>query len=310
MACYKPLKAYRSGDGTITFNRTRSANIPINLPCGRCIGCRLDRSLQWATRCMHEAQMHVDNSFITLTYEEPPEGGSLYKPHFQTFIKKLRYHLSTRKYNPTTGRLQRSYRKFRYFHCGEYGEKLGRPHYHACLFGVDFPDKQLHSVKNGNKLYVSKTLSDLWGHGFATCAALTFETAAYTARYCTKKITGDKAADHYMRVDEDGCAYWLEPEYATMSNGIGADWYAKYKTDVFPHDEIIMRGAITKPPRYYTDKLKKEDPATLEKIQRKRIKAFDAHRKDNTEPRLQQREKVKQAQFRQLKRPMEQNNET
>ena len=96
----------------------------------------------------------------------------------------------------------------RFFHCGEYGELLYRPHYHACLFGFDFSDKVLWSTRGGVRLYRSKILEKLWTFGFSTIGDVTFESAAYVARYCTKKITGDKADEHYNG---------RSPEYVTMS---------------------------------------------------------------------------------------------
>ena len=74
--------------------------------------------------------------------------------------------------------------------CGEYGDKLGRPHYHAIIFGVTFVDKKLWSIRRGNNLYRSATLEKLWPYGFSSIGTVNFETAAYVARYVTKKITG------------------------------------------------------------------------------------------------------------------------
>lgn len=129
----------------------------------------------WAVRIVHEAQMWPQNSFITLTYrpEDLPQGGSLNVEHYQLFMKKLRAR--------NTGH------KIRFFHCGEYGEKLSRPHYHAILFNYDFPDKKVFSEKNGNTIYTSELLEDIWGKGFCTIGDVTFQSAAYVARYVMKK---------------------------------------------------------------------------------------------------------------------------
>ena len=151
------------------------------VPCGQCIGCRLERSRQWAIRCVHEASLHTDNCFITLTYSPDclPSDGSLNHDDFQKFFKRLRKHIAPKK--------------IRYYMCGEYGEdlqqpsKLGRPHFHACLFGLDFDDKQLYIVRDDVKLYTSATLEKIWGKGFVTIGDVTFESAAYVARYIAKK---------------------------------------------------------------------------------------------------------------------------
>ena len=170
------------------------ADQPEKLPCGQCVGCRLERSRQWAIRCMHEAQMHEDNCFITLTFnpeslDDRSNPWSLDVRDFQLFMKRLR-----KKYGAG----------IRFYHCGEYGELNKRPHYHACIFGFDFPDKRLWKVTNsGHRLYISESLDELWPFGFCTIGNVTFESAAYVARYIMKKVNGDAAADHYEWIDED-----------------------------------------------------------------------------------------------------------
>lgn len=189
---------------------------------------------------MHEASLHDANCVVTLTYDDAhlPVDGSLDKCAFPKFVRRLR----------KTGA------RARYFQCGEYGD-LGRPHYHGVLFGWDFPDKQLGPPsKSGADQWVSSELERLWPNGICTIGTLNFESAAYIARYVTKKVTGQKAAAHYERVDAfTGECYQLEPEFATMSRrpGIAAGWFEKFASDVYPSDEVICRGRPAKPPRYY-----------------------------------------------------------
>ena len=99
MPCFHPLTGYhgkevsKNGKRPIVFNRNRSFDgIPVKLPCGRCIGCRLERSRQWAMRCVHEASLHEANCFITLTYDDAhcPKDGSLRFEHWQKFMKRFR----------------------------------------------------------------------------------------------------------------------------------------------------------------------------------------------------------------------------
>ena len=151
----------------------------------------------------------------------------------------------------------------KFYHCGEYGEKNRRPHYHACLFGIDFEDKTLFKQKRGNDLYISDHLQELWPFGFSTIGEVTFESAAYCARYIMKKITGDGAEEHYQWIDtETGEVHQLKPEYTTMSRngGIGKEWMEKFKSDVYPTDEIIIRGRRMKPPRFYDSMYEHTDP--------------------------------------------------
>ncbi len=298
MTCYSPLKGFVNKEsGGIIFKRSKIAGKAMEVACGQCIGCRLDHSQMWAMRIVHEAADNDDNSFITLTYDDEhlPSDGSLDKKHFQKFMKRLR-----QKVKPI---------KIRYYQCGEYGEELTRPHYHACLFGLDFEDKEFLGEKHGNRLYTSEMLAKTWGMGFVTVGELTFESAAYCARYVTKKITGPMAHDHYLRCDEYGVAYWLEPEYSTMSRrpGIGKKWYEEFKTDIWPSDEVPIPGygMHQKVPRYYEQIFRSEDPAGHEGIKKLRRKFKEEHGEDYSPQRLMDRYKVQKAKTEFLKRGLE-----
>lgn len=195
--------------------------------------------------------MSDENSFVTLTYdnEHLPKNKSLSVDDCQRFLKRLR-----KKLYP---------QKVRFFLCGEYGEKLARPHYHAILFGYDPRDKIPLKNSGGHKLYESASLSEVWGKGAVILGAVTFDSAAYVANYATKKITGKPAAAHYGG---------LRPEFLLMSRrpGIGRPWFENFKSDVYPSDEVITRGAACRPPRYYDNLLQKTDPVTLDSLKKAR----------------------------------------
>jgi len=301
MPCYHPLTAFRKKDGGITFRPNEGIGSSLVLPCGQCIGCRLERSRQWAMRCVYESSLHQDNCFLTLTYSDDnlPSDGGLSKRHFQLFIKRLR-----RRF-PSSN--------IRYFHCGEYGEQLGRPHYHALIFGFDFPDKEI--FKRGDfPIFTSAILTDLWGHGHASIGAVTFDSAAYVARYVLKKVNGDLAnpsdgtPGHYGKIDiATGEIRNVQPEYITMSlkPAIGRDWYDKFKTDVFPSDFLIMNGKKMKPPKYFDKLHALSNPEEMERLKSFRIKKASTHKDDSTPSRLMVRERVQHAQLLQLKRHKE-----
>ena len=297
MACYKPLKGYITPSGGFSFARKESTGQLTRVPCGRCIGCRLDRSRDWAVRCMHEAHLQDENCFITLTYapEHLPGDLSLNHEHFQKFMRDLRYRFSDRK--------------IRYLMCGEYGEKLSRPHYHAVLFGVDFSDDwELHSKKGGYAVYTSATLSELWPFGFHYIGSVTHESAAYVARYCTKKIVGEKAEEHYERVHpRTGEILQLQPEYATMSRrpGLGEEFFQLYADEIYPADEVISNGYPRKPPRYYDKLYEKRDPVGFEKVKKERKLRMRENADNCTDERLEVREKVQLAKFDKLMRSYE-----
>ena len=248
---------------------------------------------------MHEAQMHEANCFITLTYsdENLPPGGSLDVSHFQKFCKRLRKTGAT----------------FRYFHCGEYGDETHRPHYHAAIFGEDFiGDRVLYKMsKNGHPLYNSALLTTTWGQGHAVIGELTWESAAYVARYIMKKVTGDLAPAHYEHVDETtGLVTDRKPEYTTMSTGrgdsggIGKSWLKKYAHDVYPCDFIISNGERCRPPRYYDSVLAKENPELLARLKAARIKKAELKSADNTPERLATKKKIAELRVRKLKREL------
>lgn len=291
MPCFHPLKGYRSkdrnpsGKRSIVFNKAQGLeDLPVELPCGQCIGCRLERSRQWAIRISHEASLYEDNCFLTLTYsdENLPPDGSLRVEDFQNFMKRLRKEFSDKK--------------IRFFHCGEYGEKYGRPHYHACIFNLDFADKYLHRQRGDNDVYRSETLEKLWTSGNSEIGSLTFESAAYVARYITKKVTGPLAHLVYDEVDYSTGEVLreLKPEYVTMSRrpGIGRAWFEKFRSDVFPHDRCVVKGKQMKVPKAYNSYFDLESPLDYAKVRAQREIAASKHEENNTWDRLRVREEV------------------
>lgn len=282
MACYHPLSAYRARGGGISFGgRSAFVDLPLVLPCGQCIGCRLERSRQWAVRCMHEASLHEANCFVTLTYAEAPVG--LVKQDHVKFMKRLRRKVGKR---------------ISFFLCGEYGETFARPHFHALIFGW-WPKDAVPWKKSGDgsQLYTSVELEKIWGKGFCSVGAVTFESAAYVSRYVTKKVTGDQAKAHYVHVDEDGVMCEVEPEYAVMSRrpAIGKGWVERFgESDVFRRDRVVSRGREAPVPRYYDKVLKGLDEARALKVKRKRMGA-PRNVEDSTPARLAVREKVERA---------------
>lgn len=281
MACLGPLTAYRSkdvnasGKRSLVFDKKAShTGIAVQIPCGQCIGCRLQHSLDWAVRCMHEKSSHEVSSFITLTYNDKnlPEDGSLDYRHFQLFMKRLR---------------EKSDFKFKFYMCGEYGETTNRPHYHALLFGCDFSDREFYKrTRNGDRLDTSQLLEDTWQLGFCTVGDVTFESAAYVARYITKKITGPAAADHYMgRV----------PEFTNMSNGIGANWIAAHGKQTFQADNIIINGKKARVPRFYDNKYEVVDAKRVEAVKKLRVRKAKLRGEDLSNRRSWTREKVMKA---------------
>lgn len=265
MACLSPLEGWysrertASGKRAIVFRKELGYfDMPVSVPCGQCIKCRLEYSRQWAMRCMHEASLHEENAFITLTYDDDhlPLLGSLRKRDYQLFMKRLRSRYRDRR--------------IRFYHCGEYGERSKRPHYHALLFGFDFPDKVPWTCREGNQVWRSSALEGLWTAGLSEIGEVTFESAAYCARYMVGKF---KSKDK-----EEVEKYYggREPEYCTMSrggkngHGIGSEWFEKYRCEVYAQDSVIVRGKEVKPPKYYDALFDIAEPQKMAAIKRKR----------------------------------------
>lgn len=287
--CYYPLKGWITGIDSATGKKIVKVTSAVDkgypglesfpVPCGRCIGCRLDYSKQWANRCMMEAQYHEHSCFITLTYDDlhvPRSYGrsslggscisySLHKEDLQKFFKRLRKHFEGVK--------------IRYFGCGEYGSRTFRPHYHVILFGIDFEDKvPTQKSQTGNVMFTSQTLNRIWSFpprilqgeshspnisnaGICTVQPVTYETCAYTARYVTKKLKGPMASFY----EEKG----IEPPFCLMSRrpGIGARYYEDHP-EIWDSDFIHIAtqdgGVKFRPPRYFEKLLERDDPYSAE----------------------------------------------
>lgn len=308
MACYYPLKGWRSrtlnesGKRSIVFDRKYGfEDMEVQLPCGQCIGCRLDYSRQWAVRCVHEAQLHSCSSFITLTFRDEclPKDRTISVRDLQLFFKRLR-----KKLSPI---------KIRYFACGEYGDQTQRPHYHACIFGYDFPDKLPCGVnRQGDTLYQSKMLQEIWTYGFNWIGNVTFESCAYVARYMLKKQKGGENDKIRETLDpETGEIYFQENTFAVMSRGgdmggIGSKWFELYGESDTSKDYITLRGKKVGLPKFYDMLLERKNPNEFEKRKAKRRYKAKQKAYDNTPDRLRDKERVKKQKIDQmLKRDLE-----
>lgn len=261
----------------------------MDIRCGKCSSCRIDKSREWALRCMMESLYHKDNCFVTLTYNDenlPPchneavnyETGelcekspihSLVYDHVRKFMRDLRRH--EEYHHQTYG--------IRFFGCGEYGPLNFRPHYHIILFGFK-PDDIVAFKKNhmGQVLYRSPTLEKIWKKGFVSVGECNFETAAYTARYITKKFLGE-SNNVYTLAD-------YTPEFSCMSRkgGIGKQYFEDHKDDIYKFDEIILNRGLDrsikgKPPRYFDYLYDLDHPDEMEEIKDKRKELGELNRK-------------------------------
>lgn len=290
MPCFHPIDAYKSatvgksGKRGISFTKAEGyVDLPVKVPCNQCIGCRVDRVSQWATRLVHEAQLHDQKSFLTLTYDDEhlPLSNSLVKKDLQDFMKRLRYHHGG---------------KLRFYASGEYGDNYGRPHYHVILFGCDFSDRVKCSGNGDHTFYTSETLTRIWGNGFALIGSVTLETCRYVASYVIPKITGKAAEKHYERVDsETGEIIQLVPEFANMSRrpGIASEWYEKFQSDIHAPGQMksaVVKGREIKIPKYYDRLLEKQSESEMKELKLLRKRVASKYKADQTPERLKVRE--------------------
>lgn len=304
MSCSFPKRAFQLSPGApVSFSPPggRSAKM-ILIPCGRCTGCRLELSRQKATRCMHEAQCHEVNEFVTLTYapEHLPPGGNLLYRDFQLFLKRVRDRFNC--WDVTYGQWVP-----RFFMCGEYGERHGRPHYHAVLFGIRFPDRVLHKrARSGFDVFRSRMLDDLWELGECLTGDVSFQSAAYVARYSMKKVDFGSVRRE-MLDPETGEMVSRVHEFchSSLKPGLGANWLRRYWSDVYPHGKVTLPGGFEiKAPRYYDGIFAKADPEGLVKLQTARQLEADARFDDNGPDRLRVKDTVLKARLSLLKREL------
>lgn len=219
----------------------------------------------WAIRCMHEAQSNEHNCVVTLTYapKHLPENRSLVLEHPVEFMKRLRSRVDYERreiYGP--------WKPIKTYGCAEYGEKFGRPHYHIILFNHAFKDAKPYGSTPG--YYTSDTLEELWGHGdlegtghYSTQVMdLTFDSAAYVARYVMKKLTGKRAHEYGERLPERSVC--------VSKKGIAKQWYYQNKSKIFSNDLLYINGVKIKPIPYYNLKFELEHPNEYKKIKQKR----------------------------------------
>jgi len=294
VSCFRPLQGSRnpeSGEVWIGTDPTRSGR-SLELQCGRCIGCMLDRSRAWAVRIMHEAQRYDRSWMATFTYDDKalPEDGSLKYEDFQDMMRRLRERIRSR------GRI-------RFFCSGEYGSIRRRPHFHAILFNTQFGDEQ--ELFNGS--FRSSVAESVWKKGTVQLDDVTVASAAYVAGYVVEKATkrsGWARARALIRrkakagfdVGDALLQIAKEEEFVRMSlkPGIGAHWYERFKGDLFPVDYAVSRdGQRYKVPRYYWERYRREaDAMSVELIEEGRFRRAELRKEDSTRERLAVREEV------------------
>lgn len=298
MACYHPNKALWYGD--ITANGEKKYTIipesgpkvignkafktpleEMEVPCGKCIGCRLDYSRQWANRCMLEAKSWTDNYMITLTYDddhahwvrgvdqdtgEITNVTTLEPEDITKFMKDLR-----RSYSYHNGK-----KNIRFYGCGEYGSKTHRAHMHIILFNCYIEDLEPFFLnKDKQQVYLSERIRGIWGKGIVSVVKLEWQVAAYVARYVMKKRKGKESKEWYEKLG-------IQPEFVRMSRkpGIGRNYYEENRDTIYAADEIHLErkngNVMTiKPCKYYDRLFDLDSPEAMQAIKQERKLAME-----------------------------------
>lgn len=297
MPCKHLKTGWRWKNGRIYDNLvgTKIGKEPTTRPCGQCIDCRLDKAREWAIRCKHEASTHEKNCVVTLTYsdENLPPGGSIQPLAGPEFMKTLRDYERYKR--------QKEYMAWhpdyaiKTYGCAEYGcndPRCGRawcthnmrPHYHIILFNHEFEDKKLAKVEDGKYYYTSDILEQHWGKGGCQIMDMNFETAAYVARYVTKKLTGPGKYEHEklrLKQGKQKHPYGDKlPEQSiciAQQSGIAKEWWDENKHKIHTNDIMHINGKMIKPTKYYDKKYEIKHPNEYKKIKEKRQKELQKY---------------------------------
>lgn len=256
MPCFHPIPAAQEDPGGPIVLHPGLGRASLALPCGRCVGCLSARATEWARRCSHEARCFESNVFVTLTYDDEhvPRDGGLVPEHLQLFVKRLRKAATYVKALQTDGS------GVRFFACGEYGARTGRPHYHALLFNLGLADK----FRVGKDLFSSPAIAALWQYGEHKIGEVTGASAAYVAKYNVKSFGKEYC-------DEDGAV--LQRPFLRMSRrpGIGARWLDRFAEDM-RNGYLVEDGREGRVPRAYMRRLAREKPLLAEQVSYKSYK--------------------------------------
>lgn len=261
MDCLKPVRLTKNLDPRV-YPRG------IEVPCGKCMNCRIQRRREWTLRLTHELEYYQKATFLTLTYSDEylplnplgpiPASGTLRKTDLQKFWKRLRKTLSK-------GSLHGKYygphpiRRIRYYACGEYGDKNDRPHYHAIVFGINPEGSDKASVMDAWP-YCDWSQKKIIEGSFGT---VTPSSISYVASYINKKLSGSELEKKFTSIGR-------EPVFKTSSLGIGREWCNDHEDQLSEEGEIrSWNGSVQTIPRYYLKRLPWRPPDRQDELKEK-----------------------------------------
>lgn len=251
----------------LRFRLTRSdTNYPIyyiEVPCGCCLNCKVDRRNWLEDAINYELKKNYNScSFTCLTYDdyrindyiiydEQIDGTkvplvnkagkfayTLNKKDFVDCIKRLRsyiaYHNLEEKYGKDV-----CDSKFKVVYCTEYGGRYERPHAHFLFLGIS--PKVLDII-----------LPKVWKNGIIDNGELENGGIRYVLDYCEKQVRGKKA--RYEAYEK----YGMEAPSLIYSKGLGKGLILDNLSFIKTHNLEYPCGAAgkTRPiPYYYKQKI-------------------------------------------------------
>lgn len=230
MMCAKPVRIYKNLD-------RKKYPDGLEVPCGKCLACRIKKRSEWVLRLTHELDYYPDSSFVTLTYDDNhlPIGEmgipTLRKRDLQNCIKRVRKQLPPDH-------------KIKYYACGEYGDVTQRPHYHMIMMGLGLSAEHKHIITNAwDKCDWDNDNIYLGSFGLAEP-----DSIRYVAQYIDKKFTGDLADEEYKDKGR-------EPVFRLLSQGLGLRYAQAHEEQIKQRSGITLNGTQQSIPRYYIKKL-------------------------------------------------------
>lgn len=300
VVCDFPLKGYRT-TGRLVFQKPAGhSGAFVEVPCGKCIGCKLRLRSEWQIRGLCELQMQrqagLASWFFTLTFDDQhiPADLNISLRDVQLFMMRLRKHFGP---------------GIRVQYCGEYGGQTMRPHYHLTLWGLVLDDcVQIGRSRTGEATFTSAVVARLWGRGQVLIGEANSHTIGYVAGHQLKDLTG--------RHQPDGSYVLLEPStgelrartapfrHQSLKPGIGASWFDKYHMDFFARGWLMRDGRKEFPPSYFLRLLRRSKPALWDSVMAARevVVEADQFRAEHTPERLAVKAVVRSARIGQRRR--------
>lgn len=244
MRCIRPIRAGYTAAGSVTYSSKLISKelVTFEFECRKCLPCRLNAAREKSVRAYHEAQMHEESIFLTLTYDnEHLKSPWLQYIDFQLFMKSLREKVT----RGITDKETKERLAIRYYVTGEYGEENKRPHWHAIIFNYRPKDaEEKYKTDRGEQVWKSKEIRDLWKKGDIEFGSVTIDSASYVTRYAAKKLVHGRDQEHRFHPIHK----------PSTGRAIGRTWIEKHYQHVFSNGFIVLpNGSTTKIPRYYED---------------------------------------------------------